>query len=84
MASKTMKPSATSKVKELTPEELNLQKARFFLQKRESLMTGVLFNLVQGKGNVTSAEAIAMVDRASEMADLVIKKLYTVEGVKPE
>ena len=76
------KPSAPIKgqvreMKPLTPEERQEQAARMYMQKRESIATGVLFNLMHNpellKADVTP-ESIA--ELAIEIADKMIEKLY--------
>lgn len=76
------KPSAPIKgqvreMKPLTPEERQEQAARMYVQKRESIATGVLFNLMHNpellKADITP-EATA--DLAIEIADKMIEKLY--------
>ena len=76
------KPSAPIKgqvreMKPLTPEERQEQAARLYMQKRESIATGVLFNLMHNpellKADVTP-ESIA--EQAIEIADKMIEKLY--------
>ena len=64
-------------MKPLTPEERQEQAARLYMQKRESIATGVLFNLMHNpelfKADVTP-EATA--ELAVEIADKMIEKLY--------
>lgn len=76
------KPSAPIKgqVKEfkpLTAEERQEQAARAYLQKRESIATGVLFNLMHNaevlKINARPAE---VADYAIQVADALMEKLY--------
>ena len=76
------KPSAPLKgqvreMKPLTAEEREQQAARMYMQKRESIATGVLFNLMHNpellKADITP-EATA--DLAIEIADKMIEKLY--------
>ena len=76
------KPSAPIKgqvreMKPLTAEERQEQAARMYMQKRESIATGVLFNLMHNpellKADVTP-ESIA--ELAIEIADKMIEKLY--------
>lgn len=64
-------------MKPLTPEERQEQAARMYVQKRESIATGVLFNLMHNpellKADITP-EATA--NLAIEIADKMIEKLY--------
>ena len=64
-------------MKPLTPEEKQEQAARMYMQKKESIATGVLFNLMHNpetlKGDATP-ESIA--EYAIEIADKMIEKLY--------
>ena len=63
-------------MKPLTPEERKEQAARAYMQKRESIATGVLFNLMHNPNVTTNADATALVDTAIEVADKMIEKLY--------
>ena len=81
-----MKPKATTRPapRQMTEEERKEQMTRAFMQKRASLVEGILFNLCQAKdinNNTTNKECMLMVDVAIEMADQLIEKLY---GAKPE
>lgn len=76
------KPSAPIKgqVKEFKPlseEERQEQAARMYMQKRESIATGVLFNMMHNSnvlnGGVTPEE---IAEFAIKTADAVIEKLY--------
>ena len=76
------KPSAPIKgqvreMKPLTPEERQEQAARLYMQKRESIATGVLFNLMHNpellKADVTPESTAEL---AIELADKMIEKLY--------
>ena len=76
----TRKP-ITGSVKEfkpLTAEERKEQAARMYVQKRESIATGILFNLMHNpeilKDDDYSPEGIA--DVAVMIADKLIEKLY--------
>ena len=76
-----MKPTAP---RQLTEEERKEQMTRAFLQKRASLVEGILFNLCQAKdinNNTTNKDCMLMVDVAIEMADYLMEKLY---GAKKE
>ena len=73
------KPSAPIKgqvheMKPLTPEERQEQAARLYMQKRESIATGILFNLCRNPNMETNADAV--VDFSIKMADRMIEKLY--------
>ena len=75
------KPSAPIKgqvreMKPLTPEERQEQAARMYMQKRESIATGILFNLCHNPNIETNADAEAVVDLSIKMADRMIEKLY--------
>ena len=76
-----MKPKATTRPapRQMTEEERKEQMTRAFLQKRASLVEGILFNLCQAKdinNNTTNNECVLMVDVAIEMADHLMEKLY--------
>ena len=80
---KSMKRSAAAQ-RPLTEEEKKSQIMRAFMQKRASLVEGILFNLCQAKdinNNTTNHECVLMVDVAIEMADHLMEKLY---GAKPQ
>ena len=62
--------------KPLTPEERKEQATRAYMQKRESIATGVLFNLMHNPNVASNADATALVDTAIEVADKMIEKLY--------
>ena len=77
------KPSAPIKgqvreFKPLTPEERQEQATRMYMQKRESIATGVLFNLMHNpellKSDDFTPEGVA--DAAIQIADKMIEKLY--------
>lgn len=74
------KPSApiqgkVHEMKPLTPEERKEQATRAYLQKRESIATGVLFNLCQNpKIDINAGNHLVNV--AVSMADKLIEKLY--------
>ena len=76
---KTMKPikGKVHEMKPLTPEERQEQAARLYMQKRESIATGVLFNLMHNpellKADVTPESTAEL---AIEIADKMIEKLY--------
>lgn len=63
-------------MKPLTPEERKEQATRAFLQKRESIATGVLFNLCRNPRTTEESNLEALVEAAVIMADKMIEKLY--------
>lgn len=76
------KPSApirgqVREMKPLTPEERQEQAARLYTQKRESITTGILFNVLHNpeilKTEITPED---LADYAIKLADKVIEKLY--------
>jgi len=73
--------------KPLSAEERQEQAARMYMQKRESIATGVLFNMMHNSnvlnGEVTPEE---LAEFAIKTADAVIEKLYftTSEEKKEE
>lgn len=84
------KPSAPIKgqvreMKPLTAEEREQQAARMYLQKRESITTGILFNALHNpeilKAELTPED---LADFAIELADKVIEKLYFNPSEKEE
>ena len=72
---KSMKPSAVAQ-KPLTEEEKEERIARIFLQKKASIVEGVLFNMVQG--NVV-ADAKGIVKIANDIADEFMRVIYGQE-----
>lgn len=75
------KPSAPIKgqvreMKPLTPEERQEQAARLYMQKRESIATGVLFNMMHNSTILETCSAEDIATKAIEVADAVIEKLY--------
>ena len=75
------KPSAPIKgqvreMKPLTPEERQEQAARLYMQKRESIATGVLFNMMHNPAILDSNNAESIAEIAVEIADKMIEKLY--------
>lgn len=83
------KPSAPIKgqvreMKPLTPEERQEQAARLYMQKRESIATGVLFNLMHNPNVTSNSDAASLVDVAIEVADRMLEKLYFTPSEKEE
>lgn len=72
---KSMKPSAAAQ-RTLTEEEKEERIARIFLQKKASIVEGVLFNMVQG--NVV-ADAKGIVKIANDIADEFMRFIYGQE-----
>lgn len=64
-------------MKPLTAEERQEQAARMYMQKRESIATGVLFNLLHNPELLKSElDPERVADVALEIADKMIEKLY--------
>ena len=63
-------------MKPLTPEERQEQAARAYMQKRESIATGVLFNMMHNETLLQNFNAEGLADLAIEVADKMIEKLY--------
>ena len=72
---KSMKPGAVAQ-RTLTEEEQEERIARIFLQKKASLVEGVIFNMVQG--NVV-ADAKGIVKIANDIADEFMRVVYGQE-----
>ena len=72
---KSMKPTAVAQ-RPLTEEEKEERIARIFLQKKASIVEGVLFNMVQG--NVV-ADAKGIVKIANDIADEFMRVIYGQE-----
>lgn len=68
----------------LTPEERQEQAARMYMQKRESIATGVLFNLCRNPHTTDDTNLEALVEAAIIMADKMIEKLYFTPSEKEE
>ena len=75
-------------MKPMSPEERKEQATRAYLQKRESIATGVLFNLMhnpclfEGDHCYTTTEDLspdAIADFAIKVSDALIEKLYFVK-----
>ena len=69
----------TGQVKEMkpmTPEERKEAAARAYMQKKESIATGVLFNLCRNPRTTEESNLEALVEAAVIMADKMIEKLY--------
>ena len=63
-------------MKPMSPEERREQATRAYLQKRESIATGVLFNLCRNPRTTEESNLEALVEAAVIMADKMIEKLY--------
>ena len=72
---KSMKPGAVAQ-RPLTEDEKEERIARIFLQKKASIVEGVLFNMVQG--NVV-ADAKGIVKIANDIADEFMKVVFGQE-----
>ena len=72
---KSIKPGAVAQ-RPLTEEEKEERIARIFLQKKASIVEGVLFNMVQG--NVV-ADAKGIVKIANDIADEFMRVIYGQE-----
>ena len=71
-----------------TQEELEAQAKRAFLQKRNSLAEGILYNSIQAgaiaKGISGKLNLKPAVDAAIEAADYMMEKLYSIGIAKEE
>lgn len=65
--------------KPVSPEELERQRARFFLQKREAFAQGILYNLCQNVRIADLADTETIVTKSVEMADLLLERIYGIE-----
>ena len=63
-------------MKPMTAEERQEQAMRMYMQKRESIATGVLFNMVRNESVLQSYGSEDIAVRAIEIADAMIEKLY--------
>ena len=72
---KSMKPGAAAQ-RPLTEEEKEERIARIFLQKKASIVEGVLFNMVQGNV-VTDSKGIVKI--ANDIADEFMRVIYGQE-----
>lgn len=78
---KTTKPirAIGAKPEPPTQEQIEAQAKRAFLQKRNSLAEGILFNSLRHIGPETSSAIMrGIVDLAVEAADYLMEKLYSV------
>lgn len=83
------KPSAPIKgqvreMKPLTAEEREQQAARMYLQKRESIATGVLYNMMHNPAIMESCSAEDLATKAIEVADAMLEKLYFTPSEEEE
>ena len=82
MTNKPTKPINHAKV--VTPEQIRQQKENqalaMLVQKRETFAINILVSLVKGWNYVSTDKvtAVDLVDRAVEMADHLLEKLYPV------
>lgn len=62
----------------ISQEEMAANRARFFMQKRESFVQGILYNLCNNPSSFGTAmsEPEVLVKKSIEMADLLMKGLY--------
>lgn len=77
----TNKPTKPIRLAPQTKEEQEMQVARFFANKREQFAINILASLVKGWNYVSTDKvtAVDLVDRAVEMADHLLEKLYPVK-----
>lgn len=69
----------TGQVKEMkpmTPEERKEAAARAYMQKKESIATGVLFNMMHNPEIIAGSNSKEIAQKAIEIADAMIEKLY--------
>ena len=66
-------------MKPMTPEERKEQAARAYMQKRESIASGVLFNMMHNETLLQNFDAEGLATLSVEVADAFIKKLYFSE-----
>ena len=62
----------------LTEDEIKAKQAMFFMQKRETFAQGILYNLTNNAASFSTAiaEPEVLVEKAVQMADLLLDKLY--------
>lgn len=81
MASKSMKPTMNIPrpvAREMTEEEKQARLTARLIQQRETYALNILCNLCHNAPQtLTTAEGVALVQRAVEMADALCAKLYT-------
>ena len=73
--------------KPLTKEEQAQRFAQFLAQKKEQLFQGCLFSLLSNPNVVTGSLVTnrdEIIDKANELADLALKKMYNLEGKEGE
>ena len=73
--------------KPLTKEEQAQRFAQFLAQKKEQLFQGCLFSLLSNP-NVVIGSLVTnrdeIIDKANELADLALKKMYNLDGMEGE
>ena len=69
--------------KPLTKEEQAQRFAQFLAQKKEQLFQGCLFSLLSNSAFFPTAPDL-VVQRANELADLALKKMYNLDGMEGE
>lgn len=70
-------------VKELTPEQKKEQLQRFVNQKLEAWTTGIVFNAVQGKHDLTPEQGREIVHTAVETAYAMLDALHGIRRSEP-
>ena len=76
---------ARQQMKPLTPEEKKEQLIRAFMQKKDALAEGILFNMVQGCGGMFTLESfneddlLKMVGIADKMSTEFMRVVYNQE-----
>ena len=72
----------TVKQSPLTDEQKQQRILAAIAQKREALVTGIIYNLVSGKGvQLAASDAPAIAETAFAIADKVIETLYPINEV---
>ena len=76
-----MRPTKTIQ-RPLTDEEKQQRVIQFITQKREAFSINILSGMLQGtvtNKDVTNIQCKSLVDRAVEMADALLEKLYPIK-----
>ena len=85
--SKTTKPNkpVMMPMKPLTKEEQAQRVSQFLAQKKEQLFQGCLFSLLSNPNVVTGpivTNRDEVMEKANELADLALKRMYNLDGME--
>ena len=80
MASKSMKPARPQggTPAPLTEAEKKEHALRVIGQTRNQIMQGIIFNAVQGKGDISEEKGVTIVETAAVMADKAVRLMFNI------